>query len=839
MAIGRILIVEDETLVQLDLSLQLTQLGYDVVGAARSGEEALALISRTRPDLVLMDVTISGEIDGVETAQQIPPDLHVAVIYLTAYSEESTRARAGETKPYGYLLKPIDPRELHGTIQIALERRAALQAVSASEEHLQLALHAAQMASWEWDPAKRTLHFGAGSTGIIGNAAANGYCTEVEFLADVDPDDRAVVQDMFDHLLSGQALCDAEFRYRHRTDAARWLKFQGRAFPGRESLPRRVVGVAQDITERRETEQQLRQAATVFEATQNGILILNPALKVIAANGGYSAITGFGEEEVVGSKPFILTPEAHLTGFDTLLAALAETGEWRGECRGQRKDAQLFPTMMNIAAVTDPAGDIAHYVVVLSDISALRRAEDELAHLAHHDPMTGLPNRLLALDRLDRALERGQRRKEGVAISFVDLDHFKQVNDTLGHAAGDELLRTVAKRMQSCVRSEDTVARLGGDEFMVIMDRVSSPADVAGIAAKIQAVVAEPLHIGEHELSASCTIGISLFPGDGTGREELIRAADTAMYFAKEQGRGSCSFYNREMSVKAVQYASNTRDLKRGLAQDELRLFYQPQISIENGAVVGMEALVRWQHPKSGLLGAEHVIPLSERGGLIVDVGNWVLLHACRQLKAWQGAGLPDFRVAVNVSARQMHSGRLLDTVERALAETGILPSSLEIEITESTLQNEECCLETLNGLSRLGVTLAIDDFGTGYSCLSSLKNLPIDKVKIDRAFIKNIVDDRSDVAITEAILAMAHRLNMGVIAEGVETRAQEGLLRSQGCDQAQGYLYSKPMPAEAVPGFLLSSSLSPQQEWPLEPRPNGLTFLGGSGTSVVLQPRA
>jgi diguanylate cyclase (GGDEF)-like protein len=410
-------------------------------------------------------------------------------------------------------------------------------------------------------------------------------------------------------------------------------------------------------------------------------------------------------------------------------------------------------------------------------MTAIRKAEDDLKRLAHYDPLTDLPNRLLAMDRLGHAMERNVRGQYGVGLMLVDLDHFKNVNDTLGHNAGDELLRIVANRVRASVRSEDTVARLGGDEFGVIVEEASGIDLIANMADKIISALSRPIQVAGTELVITASIGISLYPEDARIRENLIRAADTAMYAAKELGRNRYAFYAKEMTVNAVRYMALSQDLHRGLEQDELRLYFQPQVSIRSGMISGVEALVRWQHPEKGILGADQIIPIAEKSGLIVALGEWILGQACLRAQEWRSAGLAPLRVAVNVSPYQMRSSRLLTAVERALQETHLPARLLEIEITESVLQDEENSLQS-------------------YSCLSSLKTLPIQRLKIDRTFIQDLPQDANNVAITEAIILMARRLGLSIVAEGVETQAQLEFLRDQGCEEVQGFLYWEPMTA-------------------------------------------
>jgi diguanylate cyclase (GGDEF)-like protein/PAS domain S-box-containing protein len=811
----KILVVEDERIVALHLRLQLTRLGYDVVAVVFRGDQVLRLMHEHHPDVILMDIHIEGDIDGIETASEIRAVFRTPVIFLTAHTEEATLERARATQPFGYLLKPFSERELHATIQMVIERRAVEVALSESEQRLRLALDAAEMGSWELDPATRQLS-PVGHAGRIFGFSGEVFSGDWDdFLGQVFVEDRPLVGQMFDCVLDGDRFCQVEFRSLRIDGSFRWLKVQGRAFDLGNNNVKRIIGVVQDVTDRRIGEERLRQAATVFEATQDGIVIFDADLHILNVNKSFSDMTGYGEEDLVGQELYLLTEKADglETRRDVLMSTLRKTGRWQGEMLGIRKDGNKFPLQVKAAAVKDDAGTFTHYIAVCSDISAVRQAESKLKYLAHFDPLTGLPNRLLAMDRLEHAMARCVREHDRVGLLFVDLDHFKNINDTLGHSVGDELLRGVAKRMCKAVRTEDTVARLGGDEFMVIIEQVDRIEDIADVARKIGTLVSLPISVAAGELGISASIGISLFPEDGATREALIRAADTAMYAAKDMGRNRYAFYTNEMTVNAVQYMRLKQDLRRGIDQKELSLFFQPQISLSDGRVTGVEALVRWRHNERGLLGADHVIPVAEKSGLILDVGEWVLIEACRQAKLWESRGFGALRVAVNVSPQQMRTGRLMAAIDETIRQTGIAPGQLEIEITESMLQDEAGCVSSLHAMKERGLTLAIDDFGTGYSCLSSLKNLPIHRLKIDRAFVQDIPDDRNNAAITRAIVAMAHTLELDVIAEGVETVTQENFLRALGCDEVQGFLYAKPMSAEAIE-TLLTRTPSTGRAW-------------------------
>jgi diguanylate cyclase (GGDEF)-like protein/PAS domain S-box-containing protein len=798
-AAPRVLVVEDERIVALHLRQQLARLGYDVVALAASGERALNEIERLRPDIVLMDINIEGEIDGIETASRIPAELHTPVVYLTAYSEEATLARARATKPYGYLLKPFTERELHATIQMVLERRKAELALRISEERLRLALEAAGMGSLELEATSRTL-LPVGRADEILGLTRDGFLSAswADLLRQVHPADRSNVQAELARALDERSLCAIEFRSPRADGTLRWLSLQGRALPLGESAAPRLIGVVQDITERRAAEQSLRQAATVLEASQDGIVILDRDLKVSTVNTAFEAMTGYSAAELVGHRPYLLQAGAHPEGrWAEIEHGLTVAGRWRGEVQGWRKDASSFPMLMNIASVTGEGSGPGHVVMVCTDMTAVRRAEEQLHHLAHHDPLTDLPNRLLALDRLDHALERAARRSTRVAVLFIDLDYFKQVNDGLGHGVGDDLLRAISHRMRERIRAEDTLARFGGDEFMAIAGDLAGPDDAAVIARKLLAAVEEPVHLAGQDLRISASIGISLYPDDAAQPDALVRAADAAMYAAKDAGKHRFRFHNAETTARAASMLASDLDLRRAMANRELTLHYQPQVSLQHGSVLGVEALLRRLHPEQGLLTAASIIPVAERTNRMGEIGDWVLREACSQAAHWRAQGLVSLRVAVNVSARQLITGDFIQLVDELLRTSGLVQGQLEIEITENMLQNQLESLVALSRLNRLGVTLAIDDFGTGYSCLSSLRTLPIHRIKIDKAFVRELPDNKDDVAIVEAIVVLAHRLGLSVLAEGVETPEQEAVLRMLGCDEAQGFHYARAMPAD------------------------------------------
>ncbi len=573
------------------------------------------------------------------------------------------------------------------------------------------------------------------------------------------------------------------------------------------------VATFSNITERKHAEEKLRQSSIVFASTKEAIMVTDAERNIVMVNDAFTTITGYEAHEAVGKTPCLHQSGRHDQAFyQEIWAALQDAGHWQGEIWNRRKNGEVYPAWENISAVRDEQGQLSNYISVFSDISMIKQAEERLNRLAHHDALTGLPNRLLFTASLEQALTRAKRHQETVALLFLDLDRFKLINDTLGHAAGDRLLQTVARRLKHSVRAEDLVARLGGDEFTIVLEEISQAEDAALLAQKIIGAVAEPMELDGRDVVVSASVGISLYPRDADNAGDLAKAADAAMYRAKTRGRDTYQFYTAELTAQALEHLSLEAGLRQALTRGEFALHYQPQIEVKTGRILGVEALLRWQHPDLGTMLPEQFIGIAEESHLIDALGNWVLRQACAQARIWRDAGLPAVRIAINLSGRQIMYDHLLQTVEDTFEQNGLTPGDLllELEITESVLQSGEHAVETLRRLRHLGIRIAIDDFGTGYSSLSHLKHLPIDTLKIDRLFMRNIPHDTDNQAITAAIISMGHSLGLNVVAEGVETEAQLDFLDAHGCDEAQGYLISPAVEAERIVALLRGESPRP-----------------------------
>jgi diguanylate cyclase (GGDEF)-like protein/PAS domain S-box-containing protein len=562
-----------------------------------------------------------------------------------------------------------------------------------------------------------------------------------------------------------------------------------------------TVGIARDISERRKSEEELRLSANAFDSIADGILVTDPHQRIVSVNKAFTRITGYSENELIGRTPKALQSGRHDDNFySDMWSELQETGHWKGEIWDRRKSGEVYPQLLSISAIRDQAGALTHYVGVSTDISSLKRYEEELHHQAHHDALTGLPNRALFQERFGETLNRAQRHGHQCAILFLDLDHFKNINDSLGHAVGDLLLQAVAKRLASSVREVDTVARFGGDEFAVLLDVIDDSQGAATVAQKLLDVLASPFQIEAHEFFVSASIGIGCYPQDGERAEDLFKNADTAMYRAKSEGRNNYQFFSIEMNAKALENLQLSNALRAAIERKELLLHFQPCVELRSGRVSSVEALVRWNHPELGMVPPARFIPIAEETGLIEQVGNWVLRTACAQMRAWRDAGFQLDRIAVNLSARQFRRPELTDYVATVLKDVGLPADCLELEVTESVVMRDpDGASQVLARLKAMGISIAIDDFGTGYSSLSYLKRFPIDFLKIDRSFVSGVPADTDDVAITRAIVALARSLNLRLIAEGVETAEQRAFLEQHGCDEGQGYLFSKPVPAQDI----------------------------------------
>ena len=699
-------------------------------------------------------------------------------------------------------------RALLGVTRDVTERKRAEEALRESERALREAQALGRMGSYVYDFPSDAWSSSEVLDGIFGIDATYGRNFK-GWLELVDVAQREEMATYFQRLVAEHARFGRDYRIVRRSDGEeRWVHGLGVLEYAADGSPRRLYGTIQDITERKRDEERLTRAAAVFSSSREGFVITNDKGEVEEINEAFAAITGYDRTDMIGRNMRFLQSGRHDHAFyQEMWQELVRTGQWQGEIWNRRKDGTIFPEWLSISVVRGERSRVAGYVGVFSDISTLKATEEKLEHLARHDPLTDLPNRLLLASYLGQAVSRSRRSGRSGAVLFLDLDRFKNVNDSLGHAAGDEILQSTARLLRERLRDGDLIARLGGDEFIVLLEDIDGPQAAAAVAIDLIDRFRHPFLLGNgREVYVGLSIGISVFPADGDRTEVLIQNADAALYEAKERGRSTFRFYSEALTVAANERLALESELRRGLALDQFLLHYQPVVRLADGRIEGVEALLRWQSPERGLVMPSSFIGVAEETGLIVPLGEEVLRRSCRQMRSWLDAGLPFGTMAVNVSPRQLLQQDLEVRVEAILAEAGLEAGYLELEITESSIMEQGAEAEArLAALKSLGVRLAIDDFGTGYSSLSHLRRFPIDTFKIDRSFIGNVPDDRTQREIVLTIISLARQLGLHVVAEGVETERQVAFLRENACDSAQGHFFNPAVPADRIAAIVRS----------------------------------
>jgi diguanylate cyclase (GGDEF)-like protein/PAS domain S-box-containing protein len=675
-------------------------------------------------------------------------------------------------------------------------------------DRLSLALWASRDGFWDWDIVQDRM-FLSGPEEFLGGQRETTVSADVWRKHVVHPEDRERVMAALDlHIRGERDHYEAEYRVFTTSRRVAWIVARGRATErdtGGRAL--RIAGTFRDVSLERERDRDRRIAQEVIRSMGEAVCVTGLDYRFTSVNAAFSRITGYADHEVIGVDASILDSDQHPREFfQELRATMNQRGHWSGEIWQRRKDGEQFLSWLEVNEVRDASGERTHWVAVISDITDRKRAEQELRYLANYDTLTGLPNRTLLSERLAHALIRARRLGTKVAVLFLDLDRFKHVNDSMGHAAGDRLLKSAAARIVTSVRESDTVARLGGDEFTVILEDLREPDEAERIAQKMLAAFSAPLEIdGRQEVVITPSIGISLYPEHGQLPTDLLKHADTAMYHAKDRGRNTYQVYDDAMDTQVRLRANLASQLQRAMERKELSLVFQPKMALGENRITGAEALLRWNNGTLGPIPPSTFIPIAEETGLIVPIGDWVLREACRQIGRWTEAGLGMHSIAVNVSALQLFRGDLVRRLREILAETRVPAHRLELELTESMLMaNPEQSISTLTEIKALGVHLSVDDFGTGYSSLAYLKRLPIDTLKIDKTFVGDLTTDPDDEAIVSTVIMMAHSLGLDVIAEGVETNDQLRYLAEQKCDEVQGNLISAPLDAERILAFLL-----------------------------------
>ena len=709
-------------------------------------------------------------------------------------------------------------RQIRAAWQVAHEARLDLltqvQRLRISESHLSEAMNMVRLAYWEYEPAGDRILCNEALYTLLRTTVARIGSYEISrerFLAEVvhreDVPGLVAAIDACVGSRDYERIYAAEARLFGGDGTCRWYAVHFRLLAGVNGSGDKVCGATADVDEDKRNSEQLRLLAKVFAHSGEAILVTDAQNRIVSVNESFTRLTGYSADEVQGQNPRILSAgRTTREEYDEMWQAIRHKGTWQGEIWDQRKDGSVYPKWLTISTLRDDQGRVTHYIGNFTDISERKDAERQILHLAHHDTLTGLANRFSLHQRLEQAVALARRDGRGLAVLFIDLDRFKAINDSLGHPMGDRLLIEVGQRLRGSVRESDAVARFGGDEFVIVMTDLqeANVGQISSLASKILRRLSRAYNIAGRELHSTPSIGISVFPEDGDDVDTLLKNADMAMYHAKSLGRANFQFFTPAMNEAAAERAELESALRRAIETRQFLLHFQPQIDALSGRTQCVEALVRWQHPDRGLVPPAKFIPLAEDTGMIEGVGRWVLDAACRQLWWLRSHGWPGVRMAVNLSARQLKQDDLIPWIEQLLAVHGIPASELELEITESVaMENPEATIDILRRLRDLGVTLAIDDFGTGYSSLAYLKLLPIQRLKLDRSFVRDIESDHNDAIICSATIALAHSLGLEVVAEGVETEAQYAFLRYLGCDLIQGYYFSRPLPADELAPFL------------------------------------
>jgi diguanylate cyclase (GGDEF)-like protein/PAS domain S-box-containing protein len=695
----------------------------------------------------------------------------------------------------------------------AIERKRAETELKESEERLQRALEASRLALWDFDMESGTVYLSEAWSEFLGGAKEPTVTSFQELAARVPSEDWATIWAAVVPALKGlQPQYQVEHRVTRPDGGTIWVMSQGRVIErNADGRARRAVGTNRDITEMKRAEEALKLAALVYQHSSEAMVVSDADNRIIAINPAFTALTGYSAEEVIGKSPRILQSGRQDREFYRVMwEALNATGRWQGEIWNRHKDGRVFAEALAINTIRHPDGTVHRYVALFSDITEKKAADNLIWQQANFDSLTNLPNRRMFRDRLEQELKKCRRDGTTLAVLFIDLDRFKEVNDTLGHDKGDILLVEAARRIRECVRDSDTVARFGGDEFTVALSELEDTGRVQYIAQKIIDSLAAAFALGPEKVFVTASIGITLYPGDAAEIEGLFKHADQALYAAKSAGRNRFSYFTPELQVAALARMRLTNDMRGALAEGQFSLHFQPVVELATGRVRKAEALIRWHHPQRGIINPEQFIPLAEASGLVIEIGSWVFREATRWVKRWRDAGNGDFQVSINQSPREFQrEGRNYSDWVRHLKALDLSGQCITVEITEGLLldASPEVRLKLLE-LRDAGIEVAIDDFGVGYSSLSYLKNLHIDYLKIDQSFTRNLHPGSSDMALSEAIIVMAHKLGLKVIAEGVETAAQRDLLRGAGCDYGQGFLFAEPMPPEEFERFLDARSM-------------------------------
>jgi diguanylate cyclase (GGDEF)-like protein/PAS domain S-box-containing protein len=806
-----VLVVDDDPIVRLMMRKTLEQAGFSVEDAA-DGDSALSAVGRCQPDVVLLDVVMPRR-DGFSVLSELrkmPNGVHLPVAMVTGLDDIESVRRAYSIGATDFITKPIHWPNLGYHVQYLLRGHRIATELRQSKEHLQLQFDRMPIACVVWDPDFHVSSWNPAAERIFGFAAEEALGKHAYDLI-VPKENQLQVSEIWKRLLNGDLAAHSINENLTKTGRKIICEWNNTPLTHEDGSITGVLSMVQDITERRRAEEKLLLAGRVFDNSSEMIVITDPRMGVVFTNPAFTRITGYAQEEIIGQEISLLKSDQHDAQFyQELWETLNKTGLWQGELLARRKEGRTLPLLMTINTIKDEAGETANYVGIGNDISQLKEAEAKLRQLAFFDPLTGLPNRTLLHDRLRQALNDAARRNSHVALLYLDLDNFKDINDTFGHPTGDQMLVQIAERLKRLVRRSDTFARMGGDEFIIVMCGLSQPEHSMSLSRRIREALSTPLILDEGEIFVTASIGIALYPTDCREADEMIKKADSALSHAKNQGKNQHQYFSEEMDRRVRERLAMQTEMRQALERDEFIPYYQPKVDLRSGEIDGVEVLVRWLHPKKGIVFPGAFIPLAEETGLIVPIGEKVFEMASRQARTWQKEGLPPLHMAINLSAVQLRRADLVERVGRIIKQTGLDPHWVELEITESAvMEDPERAAETLRALKATGIPhITMDDFGTGYSSLNYLKRFPVDTLKIDYSFIKDVPDNPETCILVKTIITMAQSLNLKVIAEGVEKKEQLDFLCELGCDAVQGFYFFKPMPGEDLKRIMKQKGL-------------------------------
>ena len=772
---------------------------------AKNGAQGVELFREQRPDIILTDLSMPV-MDGLQMTREIKEfNTETIIIALSVQNNPYYLLNAIEVGIRHYVLKPVNNEDLFAVINKALEELRLTRLVSEQEEQIRKreqqlarAQKITHLGSWEWDFVNGNTTWSDELYRIFGLTPASTPASYKGFMERVHPQDRKVVKKVVQRALRNrQPVVSHDCRIIRPDGSIRRIHGQGEVILDNAGRLISLIGTAHDVTEHRQLDEERARLAMIVESSNDAIFSVSRDDIITSWNKGAEKIFGYAAREIIGQPIFTIIPPERYSERSQILRAILRGEELRHfETSRIRKDGSQIYISLTSSPILAADGRVTGNSVIARDVTERRQMEEIIQHQAHHDTLTDLPNRQLFMDFLDRELAQARRNESRLALLFLDLNGFKQINDTMGHSCGDRLLQEVAHRLKACIRESDTVARLGGDEFTVLMPDLSHTEDVGIVLKKILGVFERPFMLDDVAVDSSTSIGVCLFPDDGEHREELIQKADIAMYDAKGSGKNAYQFYNAAINARTMKRQQMEGFLRQAVGKGELELLFQPLVCNTTRAIIGAEALLRWRHPEQGLLDPDQFLAIAEDSGAIVPIGEWVLRKACEQAQAWNDKGCP-LSISVNLSNRQFHQPNLVDRTAMILAETGLKPQQLEFDVTEQTIMADiDFSQRSMRSLTDMGVTLAIDNYGCGSSSLHWIKKLPMHRIKIDKSFIKNMLSEPDDLAVINAVIAMSHNLKLVVVANGVETEEQWAAIQQSGCDQLQGYVISAPVRA-------------------------------------------